>query len=86
MKTPLPEARAQVLLQRVVELYARNLASLPEPRRWLAAHRLSDRQLWEAPRTPHYRRHEEDPRRPRSVNKVENRSPWGLHSCHADDR
>ena len=45
-RTPIPEARTQVLLQRVVELYAQNLANQPEPKRWLAAHGLTDQRLW----------------------------------------
>ena len=45
-RSPIPEARAQVLLRRVAELYAQNLANQPEPKRWLADHGFPDPRLW----------------------------------------
>lgn len=45
-RSPIPEPRTQVLLRRVMELYAQNLANEPEPKRWLAAHGLIDQRLW----------------------------------------
>jgi integrase len=49
-RTPIPEARAQVLLRRVAELYAQNLENQPEPKRWLGDHGLADQRLWAAHR------------------------------------